>query len=91
MKDVKLEDISGKKIRNIGKVNLMNLKLTVKKKISEICVGASMSLRSCQSRTNIVKDEKGNLVTDCYSILARWRNHFSELLNVRVVNDVRQI
>jgi hypothetical protein len=40
-------------------------------------------------RTNIEKDEKGNLFTDCHSILARWRNHFSQLLNVHGVNDVR--
>jgi hypothetical protein len=31
-----------------------------------------------------------DLVTDSYSILARWRNHFSQLLNVNGVNDVRQ-
>jgi len=32
----------------------------------------------------------GDLVTDCYSILARWRYRFAHLLNVLVVNDVRQ-
>jgi len=30
------------------------------------------------------------LVTDCHSILARWRNNFSQLLIVHRVNDVRQ-
>jgi len=30
------------------------------------------------------------LVTDFHSILARWRNHFSQLLNIRGVNDVGQ-
>ena len=30
------------------------------------------------------------MVTDCHKILARWRNHFSQLLNVQGVNDVRQ-
>jgi len=30
------------------------------------------------------------LVRDCHSILARWRNHFSQLLNVHGVNDSRQ-
>jgi hypothetical protein len=29
-------------------------------------------------------------VTDSHTILARWRNHFSQLLNVYGVNDVRQ-
>ena len=43
-----------------------------------------------QPRTNTVKDGKGALVTDCHSILARWRNHFSQLTNVDEVNDVRQ-
>ena len=43
-----------------------------------------------QPRTNIVKDEKRDLVTDCHNILARWRNNFSQLLNVHGVNDVRQ-
>jgi hypothetical protein len=43
-----------------------------------------------QPRTIIVKDEKSNLVTVSHSILASWRNHFSQLLNVHGVNDVRQ-
>jgi hypothetical protein len=30
------------------------------------------------------------LVTDCHSILARWRKHFSQLLNIHEVNDARQ-
>jgi len=34
----------------------------------------------------VVKDEKGDLVADSHSILARWRNLFSQLLNV--VEDV---
>jgi hypothetical protein len=32
-----------------------------------------------QPRTNMVQDEKCDLVADCHSILARWRNHFSQL------------
>jgi hypothetical protein len=43
-----------------------------------------------QPRTNIVQDENGDLVANCHSILARWRDHFSQLLNVLGVNDVRQ-
>ena len=37
-----------------------------------------------------MKDKKGGLCTDCHSILARWRNPFSQLLNVCGVIDVRQ-
>ena len=43
-----------------------------------------------QPRTIIVKDEKGELVADPHSIMARWRNYFSQLLNVHENNDIRQ-
>jgi hypothetical protein len=43
-----------------------------------------------EPRTNIVKDEQGDLVVDSHSILARWRKYFSQILNVHGVNDVRQ-
>jgi ribosomal protein L21E len=43
-----------------------------------------------QPRTGIVKDEKGDLVADSYSIMVRWRNYFSQILNVHWVSDVRQ-
>ena len=43
-----------------------------------------------QHRTNIVKNDNGDLFADSHSILARWRNYFSQLLNVNGVNDVRQ-
>jgi hypothetical protein len=45
--------------------------------------------REYKSRTNIVNHDKGDVVADCHSILARWRNYFSQLLNVHVDNDVR--
>jgi hypothetical protein len=43
-----------------------------------------------QPRTNTVKDDEGDLFADSHSTLARWRNYFFELLNVRRVNDIRQ-
>ena len=57
------------------------------KNIWHLYFGINYFKRSYQPRTIIVKDEKGDLVTDSQSILARWRNHFSHLLNIR---DVRQ-
>ena len=42
------------------------------------------------SRTNIVRNEKGFLVAGSHSIVARWGNNFSQLLNIHGVNDVRQ-
>jgi hypothetical protein len=38
-----------------------------------------------------VKDEKGDLLADSHNILNRWKNYFSQLLNVHRVSDVRQI
>jgi len=37
-----------------------------------------------------VKDEKSDLVADSHSIVARWRNYFSQLFNVQGVKEVRQ-
>ena len=37
-----------------------------------------------------LKDEKGNLVPDSHSSLARWSNHFSHLLKIHGINDVSQ-
>ena len=47
-------------------------------------------MKRYQPRTVIVKDEKGDLVAESHSIMARWRNYFSHLLNVHGVNDVGQ-
>ena len=60
------------------------------KKIRDLCRGSIDFKKGYQPRTNMVKDEKGDLVADSHSILARWMNHFSQLLNIRGVNDVRQ-
>jgi hypothetical protein len=60
------------------------------KNIKGLFGGISDFKNGYQPRTNIVKDEKGDLVTDSHSILARWRNHFSQVLNVHGINNVRQ-
>lgn len=39
-------------------------------------------------KVNIAKDEKGDLVRDCNSILVRRRHHFSQQLKVHGVNNV---
>ena len=43
-----------------------------------------------QPRTGIAKDEKGDLVADSHSIMARWRNYFFQILNVHGVSELRQ-
>ena len=52
------------------------------KNIRDLYRGISDFKRGYQPRTNIVKDEVGDLVTDSHSILAGWRNHFSKLFIV---------
>jgi hypothetical protein len=44
-----------------------------------------------QQRNNLVNDENCDLLADSHNILNRWKNYFSQLLNVHNVCDVRQI
>ena len=60
------------------------------KNIRDLYRGIDDFKKGYQSRTNVVKDETGDLVTGSYSILARWKDCFSQLLNVHGVHDVRQ-
>jgi len=70
---------------------LRNLKLILKQKnIRDLYRGISEFKKGYQPRTNIVKDEKVYVVIDSRSILARCKNHFSQLLYVNGVNEVRQ-
>jgi hypothetical protein len=44
-----------------------------------------------QPRNNLVKYENGDLLADSHSILNRWKNYLSQLLNVHNnVSDIRQ-
>ena len=54
-----------------------------------VCYPKNDFKKGYQPRTNIVEDKKGDLVADYYSIVARWRNYFSQLLNVHGVNDIK--
>jgi hypothetical protein len=58
--------------------------------IRDLYRGINDFMKGLQPRTNTVKDEMDNLVAHPDGILARSRNHFSQLLNVPGVNDVRQ-
>ena len=69
---------------------IFKLKLTVRSELLRIVMDMNDIKKSYQSRTNIVKGDKGELVTDYHDILTRWRKHFSQLLNVHGINDVRQ-
>jgi hypothetical protein len=43
-----------------------------------------------QPRTNLVKDERGDLLADPHKSLNRWKNYFCELLSVHEVGGIRQ-
>jgi len=58
--------------------------------IRDLYRGINYFKKRYQARCNRVKDEKGYLVADSHSIVARWRNYFSQLFNVHGVKDVRQ-
>ena len=58
--------------------------------MSDLYRGISDFKKGYQPRCNIVKDEKGDLVADSHSIVARWRNYFSQLFKVHGVKDVGQ-
>jgi hypothetical protein len=58
--------------------------------IRDLYKGINDVKKRYQTRTRIMKDEKGDLVADSHRIMARWRNYFSQILNVHGVSDVRQ-
>jgi hypothetical protein len=60
------------------------------KNVRDLYWGINDFKKGYQPRTNIVKDEQDDFVVDSHSILARWRNYFSQILNVHGANDVRQ-
>ena len=58
--------------------------------VSDLYRGINDFKKGYQPRTTIVKDEKGDLLADSNSNMARWRSYFFQLLNVHEVKDVRQ-
>jgi hypothetical protein len=60
------------------------------KNIRDLYRGINEFKKGYQPRTNMVKEENGDLLADSHSILNRWKNYFCQLLNVHGVNDVRQ-
>ena len=58
------------------------------KNIRDLYRGINDFKKGYQPRCSIVKDEKGDLVADPHSIVARQRNYFSQLFSVHGVKDV---
>jgi len=58
--------------------------------IRDLYRGINDFKKGYQPRTKIVKNKKGDLFADSHSIVTRWKNLFSQLLNVQRVKDIRQ-
>jgi hypothetical protein len=58
--------------------------------IRDLYRGINEFKKGYQPRSNMVKEENGDLFADSHSILNRWKNYFCQLLNAHGVNDVRQ-
>jgi hypothetical protein len=61
------------------------------KNIRDLYRGVNGFKRGYQPGNYLAKDENGDLFADSHSILNRWKNYFSQLLNVHNTSDVRQI
>jgi len=88
---MKLTDILGEKKKAYLRATIEELETNSKiQNIRDLYRGINDFKKGYQPRCNIVKDEKGDLVADSHSIVARWRNYFSQLFNVHEVKDVGQ-
>jgi hypothetical protein len=60
------------------------------KNIRDLYRGINEFKKGYNPRTNVEREENGDLLADSHSILNRWKNYFCQLLNVHGVKDVRQ-
>jgi hypothetical protein len=58
--------------------------------ITDLYRGINEFKKGYQPITNLVKDERGDLLADPHKILNRWKNYFCQLLNVHGAAAVRQ-
>ena len=61
------------------------------KNIRYLYRGINYFKRGHQPRSNFVKDENSGLLAGPHNILNRWKNYFSQLVNVHRARVVRQI
>jgi hypothetical protein len=57
------------------------------KNIRDLCRGINKFRRGYQPRNNLVKDEICDLLADSHDIANKWKNYFSQLLNVHRVRE----
>jgi hypothetical protein len=72
-----------------GKITDIELNSKVKN-IRDLYRGITEFKKIYQPKTNLVKDERGDLLADPQKILTRWKNYFCQLLNVQGPEGIRQ-
>jgi hypothetical protein len=86
---MKPEGISRMKRRNIWKEKIDELATNSNSKnIRDLYRGENDFKRGNKPRSNLVKDENGDLLADSHNILNRWKNYFSQLLDIHRVSDI---
>jgi hypothetical protein len=60
------------------------------KNIRDLYRGINAFKKGCQPRTNLVKNEKGDLLADPHKIVNMWMNYFCQILHVQRVGGFRQ-
>jgi hypothetical protein len=60
------------------------------KDIGDLCRGINEFKKVYQPRTNLVEDEKVDLLAEPHKILNRWKNYFCQLLTVHSAGGFRQ-
>jgi hypothetical protein len=60
------------------------------KNIRDLYRGITKFKKGYQPRTNLVKDERGDLLADPHKIVNKWKNYLCQLLNVQGGGGVRQ-
>jgi hypothetical protein len=60
------------------------------KNIRDMFNGITEFKKDYQLRTDLVKDDRGDILADPHRILNKWKNYFCQLLNVQEVGGVRE-
>jgi hypothetical protein len=79
------------KKREYLKEKITEIELNSKNKnIRDLYRGITEFKKGYQPRSNLAKDERGDLLVAPRKILTRWKNYFCQLLNVQRVGGIRQ-
>jgi hypothetical protein len=79
------------KKREYLKQKITDIELNSKNKnIRDLYRGITEFKKGYHPKTNLVKDERGDLLADPQKCLTRWKNYFYQLLNLEVPGGYRQ-